>query len=314
MKVNILIRRLLIFINTFAVSILFCLLISSKLLAETSLFVEAVNAQGAWQKGVVTARKVVFTDQPGVVSEIDINVPKDGKYQLLAYVHHNWRNRNAFPDIHIGAIDSKGNSHSGSHMIENIWYLEENDPGRWFFVSLSDNPYWEFPEGRLHLRFWIEGKYSPWEGRGVFLENVVSIYAFLLMPILEDNANMYSSLLINPESCAGMWDRIPYHRNYGTNLTESGRKNMVFSCSVNIPVSAYYKGWLSLLSATVGSLEIRIKNKLINYKSVIKLKDNKEWEFIAFGPAYLSKGDYHISVKNLKQGRPAVDFLMLLPE
>src|SRR3989338_8581868 len=122
MKVNILIRRLLIFINTFAVSILFCLLTSSKLLAETSLFIEAVNAQGAWQKGVVTARKAVFTDQPGVVSEIDINVPKEGRYQLLAYVHHNWRNRNAFPHIRVEAVDAKENSHGGSHTLENIWY------------------------------------------------------------------------------------------------------------------------------------------------------------------------------------------------
>lgn len=314
MKANILIRRLLIFINTFAVSILFSLVISSKSLAEIPLFVEAVNARGAWQKGLVTARKVVFTDQLGVVSEIDTNVPREGRYQLLAYVHHNWRNRNAFPAIYLEAVDSKGDKHRGSHMIENIWYLEKDDPGRWFFVSLSENPYWELSEGKLNLKFWIEGKESPWEDKEAPLESAVSVYAFLLLPILEDDFGAYSSLLINPEHCKGDWDSNPYDSEHGANLVESERKYTKFSCGINIPVSAYYKGWLSLFSPADCSLEIRIKNKLINHKSVVRLKGSKEWGFIAFGLVYLTKGDYHVSVRNLEKCKQGVDFLMLLPE
>lgn len=299
-------------INIFILVAIFGAGLSDILLAqEHPLFVEAVNSRGDWKEGVVAARRVIFTDKAGAGSEIDIDVPAEGKYQLLAYIHHNWRNRNAFPYIRVEAVDAKGSSHSGSHTIENIWYLEDNDSGRWFFVSLSENPYWELPEGRVRLKFRAEGRSSPWEDKSVPLEGKVSIYGFILAPVTVNGDNSHSFLLINPEHCGGRWNVVDYDKEYSTNFVETEKKGAEFSCAISIPKAAYYSGVFSVLSAQGGSLGVEIENKGFSFKRTITLKNNPEWQMCQLELVYLNKGGYSIKVKNLKPTLLKMDFLLL---
>ena len=129
--------------------IFFCFFLSDNLWAETSLVIDATSSTGTWEKGIITDRKVLFTDKSYVVSNIQMDVPKPGEYQLFVYAHHNWRKSS--PCIYVEAVDSEAKVHTGYHKIENIWYLEQQDKGRWFFISLAQNPYWNLPKGKYNL-------------------------------------------------------------------------------------------------------------------------------------------------------------------
>lgn len=295
-----------------AVILVFSCLFSSICL-EASLIVDATKAEGAWEEGVVTSREVILTSKSNVVSEIEIDVPYSGKYQLIAYVHHNWRK--VIPCIYVKAVDSEGNIHKGYHKIENIWYLKEDEasPGRWFFICLTEGNYWRLPSGKLNIRFWAEGNSSPWEDTAVPMEGKVSINTFVLIPLVTHKSNLYLPWIINPEAGKGEWNTFNYYPGYATNLIKANKKKSLFSCRMNVPVSGYYQGWLSALSPLSSRLEVVIKNRLEKQSINIDLPTGDTWKLISTKPLYLNRDTYSIFFKNVSSNQTMVDFFLLLP-
>ncbi len=75
----------------------------------------------------------IFTNKKGAISEVEFEVPKNGYYQLYAYVYHNWRD--SFPFIYFEGKDSNGIQHKGYTFFEKCWYLDKSSCGRWLMHS-----------------------------------------------------------------------------------------------------------------------------------------------------------------------------------
>jgi hypothetical protein len=298
-------------------SLLFCLFIITFILfrvdlyAEAGLIIDATNSQGYWEKGLVTNRKAVFTDKPFVVSEIQANIPISGRYQIFAHVYHNWRR--FFPCIYMEAIDSEEKEHKGSHKIENIWYLNGNEKGRWFFISLAENPYWDLPKGKLSLKFWAAGKKSGWDNSEVPMEGRIYIENFFIVPVLNTETNMFLPFIINVESGKGNWDISYYDPRYATNLIKTKKKNSVFLYEVNMPLSGYYQLLISVISPLNNRIEISAGNKLKKQKINIKLNNQNQWSLVSTKPFYLVKGYNTVIFKILTSNEIMIDFLMISP-
>jgi len=281
------------------------------LCAEPDFCINASDSSGGWQKGMVTQRKVAFTDKAKIKSKAQIYVPNKGNYQLVAYVYHNWRKN--CPCIYVEAIDSAGMSHAGYHKIENAWYLGPQDQGRWFFISLSDNPYWDLPEGIMGLTFWAEARDSAWGYISVPMENKVSIAQFFLIPVTGSNSKTFLSWFPDIGSGSGNWQICDYDHAYATNLIKTSEKNSLFCVNSTMPVTSYYVGLLSVLPESDGSLGVEIKNAASDKKSLIKLKANKEWNIVYMRPVKLNKGACSIYFKNLNQNKVMIDYFFLIP-
>lgn len=292
------------------ISLFLAVIFASSLFAENFPVAQAINSKGDWEKDEITQRKVIFTEKVKVKSEIEIDVPYPGKYQLFAYVHHNWRSY--IPCIYVEAFDSEGKIHVGGACIENCWYFKEEEAGRWFMVSLSGNPYWVLPEGKLQIEFWMGSKKSIWEDTIAAPEGKVSIDNFFLLPIVEEKSGFFIPGIIYPETGRGNWKILDYHPEYGTDLILSEKPASLLDCKVSIPVSSYYQGWIAVLSNSDDLLKIWIKN--INFKCEIKVKleKAKSWVLVPLEPLYLEKGEYILSFKNSK-ARVLIDYFLLLP-
>jgi len=299
--------------------LLFKLLISLFLIAISAnssfahdfLVVHAINAQGDWQKGEVTQREVIFTNKVKVESEINIDVPRSGKYQLLAYVHHNWRNH--APCIYVKGLDAEGKVHKGNACIENCWYFKEKEAGRWFMVSFLDGePFWVLPKGKLQIKFWMDGKKGIWDDTIVSPEGEVAIEDFFLVPAEEEKSKVFLSGIIYPETGTGNWKVFDYHPEYGTDLVISDKPGSLLGCKVSIPVSGHYQGWISSLADADDLLKIRIKKAKFKREIKVKLKRAKNWALVPLEPFYLEKGEYILSFENSK-ARVLIDYFLLLP-
>jgi len=291
----------------FLISFLGC----AVLLARPAASAETGDSSGAWEKGIVTDRRVIYTDKPDCISEIQIDVPSAGRYQLVAYVHHNWRI--SVPCIYAEAEDAKGIKHKGYHKIENIWYLKADDPGRWFFVSLAEGSFWDLPRGKMRVKFWAEANKAAWDNTVVPPEGNISIANFFLIPVLNSESEIFLPGLINPEAGHGDWNVYPYLARYATNLIETNKKNSQFTCDLDVPVAGYYQFWFCLLSPLDNNLEIRLKNEKDKYKTNIKLRGKSEWVLIPTEQIYLNRGGYSLTLENLFPHKVALDFFMVLP-
>lgn len=280
--------------------------------AESNLVINASHSIGEWERGTVTQREVVSTDKPNLKSEIEIYVAHKGKYQLIAYVHHNWRK--SCPCIYVEAVDYREKLYRGYHKIENIWYLGPKSKGRWFLVSLSDNPYWELPKGILKIRFWAEGNGSSWGNLSVPMEDKVSIGQFFLIPVTHSDSGTFLPNVLNIESGTGNWQICGYDREYATNFIKTKEKNSLLNVKSDIPVSGNYLGWLSVLSRSDGKLEIGIKNRSREDNTIVQLRADNKWNLIRTGPVRLDKGPCSIYFKNLGQNEVMIDFFSLIPE
>lgn len=289
--------------------VLFSLSVSS-LYGKDFAVISAAKSKGEWRKEVVTHREVVSIDEPRKISEINIFVPRDGKYQLLAYVHHNWRNRDAFPCFCVEAVDYRGNKHRGSHIIENIWYLEEDDSGRWFMISLSQNPYWTLPKGKLRLKFWAVGKKSTWEKEETPFEGKIAINSFFLIPILNDGKDLVLSNLLHPEVCQGDWKVINYESSYATNFISSEKEGGRAVCNIDVHKAGYYKILLAVLSSSGGRLKISFNSKLKNQAVPIFLTAGDRWKMVFTEPVYFDRGIYRMELENESVEKIMVDFLL----
>ena len=284
--------------------------LASSSFADNFPVAHAINSQGDWQKGEITQREVIFTNKFKVKSEFRLNIPYPGKYQLLAYIHHNWRNY--IPCIYVEAFDSQGKVHRGGACIENCWYFSEGEAGRWFMVSLSGNPYWVLPEGKLQIQFWAEGRESVWEDSIAISEGTISIEDFFLFAIVEEESTLFLPGIIYPETGRGSWQILDYHPEYGTNLVISDKPASLLECKINIPVSGYYQGWISLLTDSDDLLKIWIKKEKFKREIKVKLEKFKNWTSIPLESIYLKKGEYTVSFKNSK-ARILIDYFLLIP-
>ncbi|MBM3250108.1 MAG: hypothetical protein FJZ09_04590 [Candidatus Omnitrophica bacterium] len=279
--------------------------------AWASLAVTAKEARG-WEKGTLTARGAVFTGDASKTCEFKISVPQPGKYQLFVYVHHNWRNRKAFPEIFVEALDAKNKAHKGSHLIENIWYLNKGYPGRWFMVSVSENPYWVLPEGMLALKFWIGARDTPWEESRIPPEGEVAISEVFLMPVLDSGEEAFSSLFIEPQNGEGDWQEVSYHPAYATGLIRARAKGAVHIVRTEIPVSGYYRSLLSAFSPAGNRIEMGIENNHKKQKLPLELKATKEWALVESPSFYLEKGPCVLTFATGKKSEVMLDYCLLL--
>ena len=308
--------------------------------AQSPLVIDVTASKSAWEKDILTDRKVIFTNKSFEIAEIQTDIPTAGKYQLFAYAHHNWRQ--ATVRIYAEAVDSEGIIHKGYHKIENIWYLSQEAKGRWFFISLTQDPYWNLPKGRLQLKFWVAGNDSPHGNTIVPMESRVSIENFFLIPVEDYEGATYLPGVIYPETGEGSWNIISYHQKYATNLIETNRNGSVLSCKTTIPVPGHYQIWFSVLSPLNNSLEITVKNeasdllerntkrplliralqgavfwprtyKAKKHKFNIKLNGKEEWMIIPTQTLYLDKGTHSIILKKLGSNQIMIDFFMILP-
>lgn len=285
----------------------------SPLCAGTSPVIESINSQGVWEKGIITNRNCIFTATAGALSSIEAYVSSPGKYQLFAYIYHNWRDREVFPCIYTEAIDSTGKKHAGSHMIENIWYLNEKKRGRWFFIALSDNPYWTLPKGKLQIKFWVKGKRSPWENEIIPMENNIAIESFFILPVLGSNSESVSLGIIHPESGRGNWGVIHYHPLHATNLIEAAEKDALFSYTIYVPKSAYYRGWISVLSYQNNQLKLILKGDSKKHEADVRLKSDHNWSLVTTKTLYLQKGSYTLSFRSSSLNKISIDYFLLVP-
>ncbi|MFH2145770.1 MAG: hypothetical protein ABII75_07065 [Candidatus Omnitrophota bacterium] len=142
----------------------------------------AASAQGEWQISEVEDTKVLLTNKADVKGYLDMEVPREGCYQLYVNLYHEWKK--SCPFLYIEALDSKGKYHSGYLFSEPRWYLKE-DGGRWEMRSPSAIPYWRLPRGQLKIKFWIEAKSSCWEQKKTDMEEEVILKNFIIIPIDE---------------------------------------------------------------------------------------------------------------------------------
>lgn len=124
-------KKAIFFYTLFLAVFLFSLLINPAY-SNPAFVINASDSTGEWSRGVITNREVIFTTRPLIKSEFNVYISSPGKYQLFAYLNHNWRRNVAC--IYVEAIDDKGVLYKGYHRIENIWYLDKDYPGRWFCI------------------------------------------------------------------------------------------------------------------------------------------------------------------------------------
>ncbi|MBU1862062.1 MAG: hypothetical protein KKH94_00130 [Candidatus Omnitrophica bacterium] len=296
-------------ISIWGVALVALLLTTS--ISHAATVISAQSARGEWIKGDIAQREAIFIDKTGCVSEVSFNVPRPGKYQLFTYLYHNWRK--SFPCIYVKIIDSKGKTHFGYHKIENIWYLEQEKIGRWFFVSLMNNTYLDLPAGPLQVKFWIEGQKTAWEKDVVPIEDIVAVESFFLSPIVKTDGDRFLPWMSYPEVGSGDWDRINHHSKYGTDLITTHTINAIFTYQIQVPVAGYYHGVLSVLSPEGSIVQITIKKGFKKHSIPLTLRRKEEWQLVDAKPLYLKEGTYDVTFKNLHTNKIMIDYFFLFP-
>jgi hypothetical protein len=229
-------------------------------------------------------------------------------------VHHNWRNRKSFPEIFVEALDSKGKMHKGNHAIENIWYLNEKNPGRWFMVSISENPYWVLPEGNLALKFKITARETPWGQTRIPPEGEVAISEIFLMPVLDSGGAQFSSFIIEPESGEGDWQEIYYDPLYATGFIRSSAKGSRHSVKITVPVAGYYCGLICALSPLGNYIDMGVENNGKKLEYPLELKATGTWALLGTPAFYLEKGECILSFITENTSEVMLDYCLLLPQ
>ncbi|MDD5080180.1 MAG: hypothetical protein PHH68_07690 [Candidatus Omnitrophica bacterium] len=296
--------------NILCLAVFFSLLYSPVFAASGSV-VDAGNATGGWNKGIITAREAVFTDRALARSEVKAYVFEPGKYQLFAYIHHNWRR--SVPRILVEVVDNNGFLYQGFHRIENIWYLDQDSPGRWFMASLTTEPYWGLPRGDLTIRFWAESQEGVWDTAKAAMEGDVAIDKFFLIPVQGSGKDLSLSGVIYPESGTGDWDISEYQAAYATNLAESAKQGQTLVVAVKVPYPGYYKLWAEAFSESDNGLKIIFRGDQDEQEMNIKIKGAASWSMIRADPVYLKQGEYKLILEHLSPDKVALDYLMLLP-
>jgi len=276
------------------------------------LVVNASSSTGKWGRGIITNREVVSANKPSIKSEVQVYIENPGKYQLFLYVHHNYRE--AIPCIYVEVTNDKGILYNGSHRIENIWYLDKDSPGRWFMVSLTQDPYWELPRGELTIRFWADAFKTIWSNDKTSMEGKISIDKIFLIPIQESGGNLSLPWLIYPEAGKGEWDISDYHPGYATNLAGSSKNAQTLTIPVDISYPDYFRLWGSVFSSLDNSLKMIIRSNKVERITDVLIKGEDRWSFISSDLIYLDQGEYKITLEHTNSNPILIDYLMLLPD
>jgi len=276
---------------------------------EQVFSVNAVDSLGEWRREVVTGREVVTTSKALAKSEIQVYIEEPGKYQLFAYIHHNWRK--VVPCIYAEVANDGGVLYQGYHRIENIWYLDRENPGRWFMVSLTQGSFWELPRGRVTIRFWADAKAAVWDDSSGQMEGSISVDKFFLVPVWPSGKDSNSAWLVYPEAGNGNWSISDYQSKYATNLAKSVKRGQTLSIPVKVPSPGNYRLWAAVFSPEDNRLGITFRDKFHKRKAGVGIKGKDTWSEIMTGPVYLNKGECRIVLEHLGQGEILVDYLIL---
>jgi hypothetical protein len=275
------------------------------------LVVDASSSKGKWDKGVITSRKVVFTNRPSVKSEVKVYIENPGKYQLFLYVHHNYRG--AIPCIYVEVSNDKGILYNGSHRIENIWYLDKDSPGRWFMVSLTQEPYWEVPKGKLTIRFWVDAFKTIWGDQKTSMEGQISIDKFFLIPIEESESGMDLSWFISPGSDDKSREIVDYYPQHATDSVRTDKDKGDFFLEAYISQPGYYRLGGSVFSTVNNNLNISINGESDMRQISIAVTGADTWSFVYSSPIYLIKGRHVLEFPSTGLNQILIDFLLLTP-
>lgn len=286
--------------------------IISRVFAGTSIVIPSIDMSGEWDHGTITKREAVLTDNAGAVARITINIASAGKYQLLAYVYHNWRK--ASPVLYMEATDSKGHVHKGYHVLEKILYLRDETAGRWFFISLADNPYWELPGGELRIRIWAKGLNDPWVKAEVPMEDAVAIDRLFILPVENFSGEKYLSWLVNSETAQGNPEICDYYPAYGTHLIGSRKFADPALFSLDVPYDGHYRLGFSVFASMGSSLKFKLQNKAQGLRQDIVIKASPTWSFAMSDRVYLNRGNYSFTLGSNTKKETLIDYLVLLPD
>ncbi len=275
------------------------------------LVVDASSSKGKWGKGVITSREVSFTNSPSIKSEVQIYIENPGKYQLFLYVHHNYRK--AIPCIYVEVLSDGGILYNGSHRIENIWYLDKDSPGRWFMVSLTQEPYWELPKGKLIIRFWADAFKTIWGNGKTSMEGKISIDKFFLIPVEESGPGMDLPWFISSGAGDKIREIVDYYPQYASDSIRVGKDKSDFFLETYIPQAGYYKLGGSVFSTVNNNLNISISGESDRRQISIAVAGADTWSFIYSSPVYLIKGRHVLEFLPSGSNEILIDFLLLTP-
>lgn len=281
------------------------------LFAEQFL-VDAQGAVGAWKKSTIKSRNAVFTNTNFVQSEIFYDIPKYSKYGIFAYVYHNYSKQS--PNLNIMILDSRGSAHYGSHRIENIWYLDKPDSGRWFFISLLDKEYLDLPAGKISIRFWVDGLGTKTDDGSMGTENIVAIESLFFLPVTESMEVFYSPNIIAPETAIGDWKVNEYDSLYATNFISSDSINDACVLQINYPLTGNY----SILTSVLSGAENKLSFSSVGQGSIPNLSSTQipakaSWAIERVGPIYLKSGSNKVKILHGAANNILIDYLFFIP-
>lgn len=286
-------------------------LLAGPAFAGSGSVIDAADGSGEWKRVTVTGREAVSTNKTLARSEVKAYVAEDGKYQLFAYIHHNWRK--AIPRVLVEVVNDNGLLFQGFHRIENIWYLDRDSPGRWFMACLTTEPYWNLPKGELTIRFWAESQEGVWDTAKAAMEGDIAIDKFFLIPAQGAGKELSLSGVIYPESGTGDWDIRGYHPGYATNLAQSAKLGQSLAVRTKVAYPGYYRLFLAVFSEADNQLKIIFQGNAVKEEKQIMIKAKNAWSTLGSERIYLRPGEYRIILKHLSDNNIAVDYLMLLP-
>jgi hypothetical protein len=274
-----------------------------------AIVVEGESAEGAWQVGELRSRSVLYTDMQNQKASIVIDVPSAGRYTLFGYLFHAWQKD--FATLFVEACDEEGNLYRGYHALENIWYTYQATNGRWFWASLSDNPYWDLPKGTLKVTFWASGKETAWTEKTKELESLLAIDTFILAPAFCEGIPWGPSIEETEDSD---WDIFTYVPEYSTNIISSGKEGSSHGTTFSFVESGEYTAFIDVFACEGGFLELSLVRNGKTITDILPIIPSPLWQRIETSRMKVNAGRYEVRLcdrTSYPQHRLMVDSLFL---
>jgi hypothetical protein len=179
-------------------------------------------------------------------------------------------------------------------------------------VSLGDNPYWELPQGRLTLRFWIEGRTSSWFTAKIPAEGMVAIDRFFLVSLNSDDEGAFSPMAVHLACGGGDWNISHYDRRFARDLAYSEKPKERIDSGFSVPCSGYYRLWLPVLADASCVLKTVIKSPSSENKIETAIEGSEVWQEKSLGPVYLEEGEHSVYFENTASAKVMLEYFLLL--